>query len=740
VLFNYTHFHVFNEIGTGAGADTNNRLRVLGGATFEQTNFDLQVDVARTQDGRLMHLVFDFNPHVFESSAVVRWGEYYQRAFELLLENVDQPHQRTLLSDTECHQQLVQWNDTARDYPTEKCVHELIEAQVERTPDAVAVVYEGEELSYRELNARANRLAHYLRAQGVGPDSLVGLCVERSFEMLVGILGILKAGGAYVPLDPTYPEERLAYMIEHSSPSILIIQAALAGRFSAFPRTVLSLDTDESIASFPATNVDAKAIGLTSCHLAYVFYTSGSTGRPKGVMNEHWPVLNHMLWVRDEYQLSPTDRILQKTPFTFDVSLYELLVPLLSGARVVMARPLGHMDPEYLARQIDEQRITLVQFVPSMLQGFLDSNPGKLGTLRIVFSGGEALPYQLQERFLAQWPAIALHNLYGPTEAAIYVMTWHCVGGVHDGIVPIGRPIANTKMYVLDAQRQPVPVGVVGELYIGGWAVARGYLNNETLTNERFVADPFSTQEGARLYRTGDLGRWLPDGAVEYLGRNDSQVKIRGSRIELGEIESQLRELEGVREAVVLAREDEPGEKRLVGYVVAEGHPGEGVGASELASWQDQRINAYRQVLSARLPQYMVPAAFVLLKALPLSANGKVDRKALPVPLRAGGAEYVAPSTPTELVLTQIWADLLKCDPSTISATANFFDLGGHSLALFRLVREINTRLSAVISIKDVMSHPELRELSAQILRTQKPAELEDRVGSEADEYDVGTL
>jgi amino acid adenylation domain-containing protein len=743
VLFNYTHFHVFNEIGigTGAGADTNNRLRVLRGAAFEQTNFDLQVDVARTQDGRLMYLVFVFNPHVFQSSEVARWGEYYQRAFELLLENVDQSHQRTLLSETELHQQLVQWNDTARDYPTERCVHELIEDQIERSPDAVAVVYEGEELSYRELNSRANRLAHYLRTQGVGPDSLVGLCVERSFEMLVGILGILKAGGAYVPLDPSYPIDRLAYMIEDSAPALLIVQSALKERFRAFPRAVLTLDGKETLARFPTNNVRAKDVGLTWRHLAYVIYTSGSTGRPKGVMNEHAALVNRLLWARDEYRVVQADRILQKTPFSFDVSVWELLLPLLAGARVVMARPGGHLDPGYLAGALAECEVTMTHFVPAMLQVFIDSQQSAaLPYLRRVICSGEELPYQLQLRWQGRYPDIELHNLYGPTEAAIDVTSWHCVQGVHEGIVPIGRPIANTQMYVLDAQRQPVPAGVTGEIYIGGRGVARGYWNNEALTNERFVADPFSTREGTRLYRTGDLGRWLPDGAVEYLGRNDSQVKIRGFRIELGEIESQLRELEGVREAVVQAWEDQPGEKRLVAYVVAEGHPGEGADASELASWQEQRINAYLQVLGARLPQYMVPAAFLLLKALPLSANGKADRKALPVPSRAGRGEYVAPSTPTELALTQIWADLLKLDPSTISATASFFDLGGHSLALFRLVREINTRLSAAISIKAVMSHPKLRELSAEILRTQKPAELEGRVGSEADEYAVGTL
>jgi acyl-coenzyme A synthetase/AMP-(fatty) acid ligase/acyl carrier protein len=347
-----------------------------------------------------------------------------------------------------------------------------------------------------------------------------------------------------------------------------------------------------------------------------------------------------------------------------------------------------------------------------MLQVFLESNPGELGSLRHVLSGGEALPYQVQQKFLAGWPAIALHNLYGPTEAAVYVTKWDCASGVHEGIVPIGHPLANTQMYVLDAQSQLVPAGVTGELYIGGRAVARGYLDNETLTNERFVADPFSAEDGARLYRTGDLARWLPDGAIEYLGRNDSQVKIRGFRIELGEIESQLRTLAGVQEAAVLAREDEPGHKRLVAYVVAQDRPAD---EAALAAWQEERANDFRRALQGQLPQYMVPTVFVLMAAFPLNSNGKLDRKALPPPQMLMSGEYVAPRTATELSLAQIWGEVLKRDASSISATDNFFDLGGHSLMIIRLLELIRQQLDGTVSMREIFLASSLAKLSEKI-------------------------
>jgi amino acid adenylation domain-containing protein len=676
-----------------------------------------------------MRLAFVFDTRAFDPAEVARWGDYYLRGFERLLENRDHSHRCSLLGEAERHRLLVQWNDTAVAYPRDVCIHQLIEEQVDRTPDAVALVYENEELSYHELNARANQLARYLREQGVRPDTLVALCMERSVEMLVGILGILKAGGAYVPLDPTYPAERLAYMIENSSPALLLTQSTLAPRFRDFPRAQLSLDLKETLAGYATTNLDAKDIGLTSRHLAYVIYTSGSTGRPKGVMNEHAALVNRLLWARDEYRVDPADRILQKTPFSFDVSVWELLLPLLAGAREIIARPNGHLDPAYLAEVLNTHEVTMVHFVPAMLQVFIDHQEvTDFPRLRRVICSGEALPYSLQLRWQARHPNIELHNLYGPTEAAIDVTAWRCVPGVHEGIVPIGRPIANIRMYVLDAQRDLVPLGVTGEVYIGGWGVARGYWNNETLTRERFVTDPFSADAGARLYRTGDVGRWLPDGAIEYLGRNDSQVKIRGFRIELGEIESQLRELPGVREAIVVARSDESGETRLVGYVVAE------AGAEP----PDGDFGEYRQALAARLPQYMVPTVFVMLDALPISANGKVDRKALPAPILSGHGEYVAPDTPTEVALAQMWAQLLGREPASISIDANFFELGGHSLMLMRMSAQLRLQFARAPSVRDLYEAMTIRQLALSLdvhgTKQRLDEELSQRAASELEE------
>jgi amino acid adenylation domain-containing protein len=704
VLFNYTHFHVYNDL-----AQSNEQsLEALGSSGFEQTNFDLLVDIARSTRGDAMRLALVYNTHVFDPAMIAQWGTYYLRALESMLQTPEAPHAaRSLLSEAE-RQVLLGGGYTAVDYPRDVCLHELIEAQVARSPDAIALVYEDSALTYRELDEQANQLAHYLRTHGVGPDSRVGLCVERSLSMVIGILGILKAGGAYVPLDPSYPADRLAYMLEHSAPSVVLIQASLEEHLPAMTVPVLRLDTEvELLSAYPTTPLSREELGLSPRHLAYVIYTSGSTGQPKGVMNEHAGVVNRLLWARDAYQLREDDRILQKTPFGFDVSVWELLLPLLSGARLVMAQPGGHMDPLYLAEIIDRERITTVHFVPSMLQVFLEhASVERCEGLRRVLCSGEALPYALQTRFLAKLPAVELHNLYGPTEAAIDVTSWICRGDVHEGIVPIGHPIANTQIYILDEHRQPVPMGVAGELYLGGAGVARGYLHREDLTTERFLDDPF--QPGARVYKTGDLGRWLPDGAIEYLGRNDFQVKIRGFRIELGEIEARLVEHAAIREAIVLAREDEPGQKRLVAYLT--------LAASAAPIDHGVLIAELRDRLRAQLPEYMVPAALMVLEALPLTPNGKVDRKQLPAPdLLANAKAYVAPATDTQRDLAAIWGRLLKLDPAGISATANFFELGGHSLLSIRLVGEIRDHWQAELHVREMFEASDLVAMAALI-------------------------
>jgi len=435
------------------------------------------------------------------------------------------------LADPERHRVLVEWNATEADIPQDKCVHELIEAQAARTPEAIAVVCEGERLTYAELNAKANRLAHHLRDLGVRPDDRVAICVERSLAMVVGLLAILKSGGAYVPLDPGYPAERLAFMLKDSAPVAVLthgaarasLERSLAGLGS--PSPVLVMEDDEDWVRRPAANLDPAEVGLTSRHLAYVIYTSGSTGQPKGAMNEHRGVVNRLVWGQRAYRLAADDRVLQKTPFSFDVSAWEFFWPLLAGAQLVMARPGGHRNPVYLLDIIRDQAITSLHFVPSMMRAFLEvAEASNCASLRRVFTSGEALPASLVRLFHQRLPGVELHNLYGPTETAIEVTAWTSPADALSANVPIGRPIANTRIYILDEDRQPVPIGGPGEIHIGGVQVCRGYLNQPELTAERFIANPFV--EGERLYRTGDLGRYQPDGTIEYLGRNDFQVKV----------------------------------------------------------------------------------------------------------------------------------------------------------------------------------------------------------------------
>ncbi|WP_247417880.1 amino acid adenylation domain-containing protein, partial [Ralstonia pseudosolanacearum] len=526
--------------------------------------FDLTLELRETSEGLAGSL--DYATALFDRATIERYLGYLHRLLKAMAADDSQEVNRiALLDEGERTQLLESWNETKAPYPRASTIHGLFEAQVRRTPEAIAVVHEGQQVSYAELNARANRVAHALRRLGVGPDARVGLCAERSVELVVGLLGILKAGGGYVPLDPSYPQDRLTYMLEDSAPVAVLTQSNTREQLGALSVPVLDLDGPLEEAEH-----DPQVTGLEPHHLAYVIYTSGSTGRPKGVMNEHRGVVNRLWWAQQTYRLDASDRVLQKTPFGFDVSVWELFWPLLAGARLVMARPEGHKDPAYLAATIEQAGITTLHFVPSMLQLFLDQvEAGRCQGLRRMLCSGEALSHALQQRSLARFPHSELHNLYGPTEAAIDVTAWRCNAEIHPGVVPIGRPIANTQMYVLDGHQQPVPLGVTGEIYIGGIGVARGYLNRPELTAERFVVNPFHGEGRERMYRTGDLGRWLPDGSLEYQGRADAQVKLRGFRIELGEIEARLSQCAGVSEAVVAMREDVPGEQRLVAYYVS---------------------------------------------------------------------------------------------------------------------------------------------------------------------------
>ncbi|HEU4559963.1 MAG TPA: amino acid adenylation domain-containing protein [Longimicrobium sp.] len=547
------------------------------------------------------------------------------------------------------------------------------------------------------MNECANRLAHHLIRLGVGPEVRVGVLMERSLEMVVSLLAVLKAGGAYVPLDPGLPAERLAYMLDDSAVPLVLVQDALRDAFPARESVeVLAVDAlAERLAAEPAEN---PAVSAGPDSLAYVIYTSGSTGRPKGVMNQHRGVVNRLVWMQAQFGIGADDVVLQKTPFGFDVSVWEFFWPLQQGAQLVMARPDGHRDPAYLQEVIEQRGVTTLHFVPSMLQSFVEAvEAGRCGSLRHVVCSGEALPPVLVRRFYDRFAGpVVLTNLYGPTEAAVDVSCWTCPRDASADVVPIGRPVWNTALYVLDSALNPVPVGVSGELYIGGVQVARGYLDRAAMSAERFVPDPFSADGGARLYRTGDRARWRADGAIEYLGRLDFQVKVRGFRIELGEIEAALRGHESVTDCVVVARGD-AGEQRLVAYVVGQA-PAE----------------ALRAHVRRSLPEYMVPSAFVFLDALPLTPNGKLDRKALPAPELASAEErYVAPRTPVEEVLAGIWAEVLRLE--RVGVEESFFELGGHSLLATRVVSAVRELFGVELPLRTLFERPTVAELAGRV-------------------------
>ncbi|MCW0031967.1 non-ribosomal peptide synthetase, partial [Burkholderia pseudomallei] len=647
---------------------------------FEQTPITVNVqDYHEDQD---LVMQFNYDVNAFSHAEVDNIGTRIGGLLDALIEHHDDMPvgMLPLLDEAERKQVVYAWNATERDYPIEQCIHQLFEAQVDRKPEAIALTFDGQRLGYAELNARANRLAHYLQARGVGPDRLVALCAERGIEMVVGLLAILKAGGAYVPLDPSHPTERLRRMLDDTNPVAVLVDDIGADALASFeshvaarsPRVHLSRDIAQWRACSPANPPTPRE--RAARRLAYVIYTSGSSGEPKGVMNEHRGVVNRLWWMQQTYALDERDAVLQKTPFSFDVSVWEFFWPLMSGARLVIAKPEGHKDPAYLSELIDRERVTTLHFVPSMLQAFLEDEGAArgCGSVKRVMCSGEALPPSLVKRFYRCLPDARLHNLYGPTEAAVDVTAWACDAEEGGASVPIGWPIANTRIYVLDGHGQPVPRGVAGELYIGGVQVARGYLNRPELTRERFVDDPFVA--GGRLYKTGDLARWRTDGSLEYLGRNDFQVKIRGFRIELGEIEAQLAKVAGVRETVVLARDSgsPAGEKRLVAYYT---------GNADVA--------ALREQATRHLPAYMVPSAYVRLDAWPLTPNGKLDRRALPAPAddAYARAEYEAPQGAKEEALAAIWKDLLPVE--RISRHDNFFELGGHSLLVIGLSEKL---------------------------------------------------
>lgn len=653
-----------------------------------------------------------YDQDLFTAATIERLLAHYQ---QLLAAMAAHPAQRLsqlqLLTDVE-QAQLRAWNATQIAYPQHLCLHEWFELRARQTPEAVALAFEDQQVSYAELNRRANQLAHYLRLLGIGPEAPVGLCVDRSLDMVIGILGILKAGGAYVPLDPDYPAERLAFMLEDSQAALVITKQLLAERLAGCKATMHCLDLLEQ--ALATQSIEAPATRLSHQNLAYIIYTSGSTGRPKGVCCRHGGVLNLLADFTRRQPLIAGEGCSFWTSFSFDVSIYEIFSALLAGGRLVIAPEYARSDGKRFMEWLHEQRIHSAYIPAFMLADALDQlRQGNVTPpLQRLLVGVEPIAEPLLAELSAGMPALRIINGYGPTEASICATLYSVdARSASQRNTPIGRPAQNTSVYLLDADLQQVPVGIAGELYIGGSGLARGYLRRPDLTAERFIPHPFSAEAGARLYRTGDLARYLPDGNIVFLGRADTQVKLRGYRIELGEIETLLAQHAAVQEAVVILREDRPGDKRLVAYlVVNEQRPGH----SEL-----------QRFLKASLPEYMVPAIYVFLDALPLNANGKLDRRSLPPPSRTRDdqeAAYVAPQNPFEELLAALWASIL--DVEKVGIHDNFFAAGGHSLLAIRLLTQIAEALQVKLSVRDIFEAPTVAGQS--LLIVQKRAEQAD--------------
>jgi amino acid adenylation domain-containing protein len=676
----------------------------LGGIEFRSVREEVCIDRCNLElrcvagaEGELF-VEWQYDSNLYTRDDIERLSE---RFLTLLTDAARRPEasvgELEVVSERERRQLVHEWNDTVREYPRASCIHELFEAQMQRTPQAPALIWEGATLSYAELNARAERMAAGLRRLGVGPEARVGLVAERSDGLVAALLGILKAGAAYVPIDPQYPRERAAFILQDAGVRLLLTGAAANETVAGSDFPALSIEQLESEGARDETTTAAK----TTVHpdnLAYVIYTSGSTGQPKGVMVTHASVHNFFCWKQDHYRLTADDRLLLKSPLNFDPSVWELFWPLQVGACVVVARPSGHLEPSYLVDLIRAHGVTMVHFVPSMAEVFLDTpNLETCTSLKYIVCGGEALPPRIVNRLFRRLP-VELHNSYGPTETTIAPLDWECTLDSEALSVPIGRPISNSQIYLLDSRLRPVPAGVPGELCVGGASLARGYLNRSELTAQKFVPNPYA-DDGARLYRTGDLARQRADGVIEFLGRIDHQVKIRGNRIEPGEIEAVLGRHESVRQAVVMLRDDAPGEARLIAYVASEAK----VSPEEL-----------REHLRQFLPEYMVPSAFVVMDSLPLAVNGKVDRQMLPPPGAPGqekSVPHVAPRTETENVIAQVWREVLGVE--SIGIEDNFFDVGGHSLLAVSVNRRLRELFDKELSVVDMFKYTTISGLAA---------------------------
>lgn len=682
------------------------QVEAVGGIERESM-FDLTLDVWEHGDDIRLNALYNID--LFDSATIERMLKHY---ITLLSSAVKNPDQRiaeiSVLNAEEENKIIVDWNKTHGEYAKDLSVSRLFEKRAVHTPDAVAILFKSEKLSYGELNRRANQVAHYLRSVGVVPETFVGIYMDRSIEMLIGLIGIMKSGAAYLPLDPAFPADRIGFMIEDSGTSLIITQAHLAPTIGDHEAEVFNLDTEwDQIERFPTTNLAETPLAE---NLAYLIYTSGSTGLPKGVQISNRALVNFLHSMRETPGIEADDVVLAETTLSFDIAGLELFLPVISGATIALVDKETGYDGVLMQQAIDHYGATVLQATPASWRILLES--GWKGSPRLkALCGGEALSQELAAQLLGRCKE--LWNMYGPTETTI----WSMVRRIDklDGPVLIGRPIANTTIYILDNKLQPVPVGIPGELHIGGDGLARGYLNRPELTEEKFIPSPFSDDPETRIYKTGDLARYRADGQIECLGRLDHQVKIRGFRIELGEIETRLSENEAVSKSVVIAREDTPGDKYLAAYIVPDA--GQEISAQQL-----------RKYLQGFLPDYMVPSAFITLDKLPLTPNGKIDRRALPVPeisMQANQVSFEAPRTPMEKTISAVWSEILGVEK--IGVNDNFFNLGGHSLLATRVVAKLRASDIALdIPVRTIFEQPTIAELAewviCQIMATEEEA------------------
>jgi amino acid adenylation domain-containing protein len=683
-------------------------------ADRETSTFDLSL--LMVEESNSLKGTIEYNTDLFDEDTIGRMIGHFQTLLESIVADLGTSISRLgLLTDSERHRLLVEWNDTKRAYPEDKCIHQLFEAQAERTPQAIAVVFEKRQLSYRELNARANRLASDLIRLGVGPEQLVGICLERSLEMVVGILGVLKAGGAYVPLDPLYPKDRLAFMLEDSEIQVVLTQERLTSCLPPHKAEVVYLDALDQSSAFEASQAFINPDNRTTAdNTAYVIYTSGSTGKPKGVLITHYNVTRLLQATHSWFHFDQNDIWTLFHSYAFDFSVWEIWGALLYGGRLVVVPYWVSRSPEMFHRLLSEEKVTVLNQTPSAFGQLIEAEKSSVSSsdlaLRLVLFGGEALDFRILkpwfDRHGDQRPQLV--NMYGITETTVHV-TYRPITTVDLSVSRgslIGEPIPDLELYVLDRSQNLVPIGVPGELYVGGAGVGRGYLNRPELTAERFVPNPFRPEAGQRLYRSGDLVRYLPNRDLEYRGRIDAQIKIRGFRIELGEIEAVLRQHAAVREVVVISRGEKPTEQRLLAYVVP--------------TQKAPTISELNDFLRQKLPEYMVPSAFVFLDALPLTSNGKIDRRNLPDPDQSRpeqGSSFVAPRTPVEEMLADIWIEVLNLQ--RVGIHDNFFELGGHSLLLTQVASRIQQAFQVSLPLRTLFDAPTIAGQSAAIAGAQ---------------------